>query len=156
MVANATKNRAATASQIGAIEDRANELFNAMDRIGNKLLDDDELEDACRRVDISDTQLWLKPPPMPNTTNFSVIVKTAKIAGWRIVNELKTRINSPSLDSSWIAWVLDGLAGIVQDLQDTTATGFAATYVVCFYGTVVDGYEAVLAPLIRNAEEAGL
>ncbi|MDO8512248.1 MAG: hypothetical protein Q7S57_03155 [bacterium] len=155
MVANTTK-RKTTASKISAIKVRANDLFNAMERIANKLFDDDELEDTCRRVDIGDTQLWLKPPPMPNTTNFSVLVTTAKIAGWRITKELKERINSTSLDSSWIAWILDGLAGIVQDLQDNRATGFAATYNVCFYETVVDGYETVLAPLLKKAEEAGL
>lgn len=155
MVANATKH-GTTASRISAIEDRANELFNAMARIANKLFDDDELEDDCRRVDIGDTQLWLKPPPMPNTTKFSTLIKTAKIAGWRIVKELKAHISSASLDSTWIAWMLDGLAGIVQDMQDDKSTGLATTYVATFYDTVVTGYEAVLAPLIRKAEEVGL
>lgn len=156
MVANATNRRATAMAQIGALEDRANELFNAMERIATKFFDDDELEDACRAVNISDTQLWLKPPPMLETTNFSAIMSTARRAGWRVVQELRLRVTSVSLDSAMIAWVLDGLAGIVQDLQDNEATGFAASYLATFYETVVAGYEKVLAPLLRKAEEAGL
>jgi len=125
-----------------------------MERIATKVFDDDELADACRRVDIDDTQFWLRPPPMPRTTNFTAVLRGASRAGWPIRTEIRDRIKT--LDSSTIAWVIDGLAVVVQDLQDVEANSLELQYLSLFYELVVEGYEQALAPLLRKAEEQGL
>lgn len=141
-------------ARLAEIENRANDLFNAMMRIANKLFDDDELGDACRRVEINDIQLWLKPPPMPRTTNLSRVLGTARRAGGAARRGLAAQILV--LDQPTVALVIDGLGTVVQDLQDADATGLSFQFLVSFYELVVGGYESSLAPLLRQAEEQGL